>query len=323
MRLLHVVFVALMCSFNCSAQGGAVPIRVADGIKPRCINASRDKIWLTLRRVIITRSKGWFTQDNSVAAIINVSVKTEPQAPKPIVFPLMTEATLRDFGVGQVSVPLEYTIVDGFNLKQASTTYTGVGLEVTLLNKQGKTGWGRALQSLSEITKKLPIPASPITQSATYLMDFANSAITKELSDQQSDDKIRSAALAMNFDPTGRCSASGSGGSDFETTGTIAILQEAGIKGQNYVDVSRTNDYCWSAELRPAFVLKATRKEGDVACADPRYNVRYKQVTNNYVGFFLNAIPSTGVSGGAASRDRDESISRCVANGIDSAECLK
>jgi hypothetical protein len=315
---------ALSSFIPCFAVGGAVPVRIplSDGSKPRCIDSSKDKIWFTLRRVVTTRSRHWFTQDNSVAAIVTATVKTDPQPAKPILFPLMTEATLRDFAMGQISVPIEYTIVDGLNLKQGNVTYTGIGIEVTLLNRRGKNAWGSALAALDEITKKLPIPASPFTQSATYLMDFANSAVTKDLDGQQSDDKVKSAALALNFDPTGSCAGPGQDGSDFETTGTIAVLQEGGLAGPGYVEISRTNEYCWSAELRPAFVLSAAPKVSGVACTDSRYKDRYKQVTNNYVGFFLNAIGSTRVLGAAPARDREDSLNRCIANGIDRAQCL-
>src|SRR5439155_2952635 len=91
-----LVAVTQACATSPSyAQGGAVPVRipVVDGQSRRCINSSSDQIWLTLRRLVTTRKENWFTRDNSVAAIINVAVKAEPQPGKPIVFPLMTEAT--------------------------------------------------------------------------------------------------------------------------------------------------------------------------------------------------------------------------------------
>src|SRR5207249_1864913 len=150
-------------------------------------------------RLVTTKKAGWFTKDKSVAGIINVAVKAEPQPAKPIVFPLLTEGTFGDASGGQVSVPLEYTLVSGLTLRQSTVLYTGLGVEITLLNRRGKNGWGSALASLSEITKNLPIPASPLTQSASYLMDFANAAVTKDVEGQDINDKVKSAALALNF----------------------------------------------------------------------------------------------------------------------------
>jgi hypothetical protein len=319
-----LLLILLTCaSMPCRAQGGAVIVRVPDGAQPRCINAGTDKVWLTLRRLITTKKQGWFTKDQSVAVIINAVVKADPQPAKPIAFPLLTEGTFGDAVAGQVSVPLEYNLMAGLNLRQSTITYEGLNVELTLLNRRGKNGWGNALAALGEITKKLPIPASPLTQAASYLMDFANSAVTKDLNGQDVNDKVKSASLALNFDPTGKCGGLAGDGSDFETTGTLAVLTQDGVAGGGYVDLNRTNDYCWAADLRPVFVLKAAHKQVNVPCGDQRYKPNYKQVTNNYVGFFLNAIAGTKVSGAAPAKDRKQSITRCIANDMAEQDCLK
>lgn len=164
---------------------------------------------------------------------------------------------------GQVSVPIEYTIIDGLQIKQGAVVYTGISLELTLLNKRGRNKWGNALQALSDVTnsKKLPIPASPITQAAGYLLDYANTAVTKDLGSENTDDKAKSTALAFNFDPTGKCSGNAGDGSDFERTGTVAIVQSEGSPGEGLVDIKQVNNYCWAAELKPAFILKVAGKD--------------------------------------------------------------
>jgi hypothetical protein len=318
-RLVCVAVAAVLFSQVCSAQGGAVPVRIwNDPASSRCINGNSDVVWVTLRRVITDKSKGWLKEDKSIAVMINASVKTQ-QSDKPISFPLMAEETLRGFSNGQVSIPIEYTIVNGLRLKQGQTTYSGISLEMTLLNKQGRTKWGNALQALGEVAKKLPVPSNPYSQGASYLLDFANSAVTKDIDAQNNDDKTKSAALALNFDPTGSCNVGGPSGSDFERTGTIAVIQESGTQGDGYVPVNQTNEYCWSAELTPAFVLKAAHKDGSKPCNSADY--KYRQVTNNYVGFFVNAITSTGKLGGA-SADRKDAIKRCEAHGLAAERCL-
>ena len=312
--------------FACSgdtvqAQSGAVPIRIADGSTSRCIDPRSDRLWVTLRRLIVDRSKGFLRKDTSVALILNASVKVQPATPKPISFPLISEATLRGYSEGQVSVPVEYSIVDGLLLNQDEVLYTGTAIEMTILNKRGKTGWGKALQALSETANKLPIPSNPLTQTGTYLLDFANAAVSKDIEDQNSDDKAKSATLALNFDPTGACG--GGADSDFESTGTLAILQQLGVRGPGYVPIDQTNEYCWDADLRPAFILKAAPKDSSKECDDPTYEPNYVQVRNNYVAFFVNAVATSSVLGGPASDDdRDLALRRCRANGVDGGDCF-
>src|SRR5713226_5023734 len=155
-------------------EGGGLPIRIPDGTTPRCINASTDRVWLTLYRVVATKSKHWLTQENDVAIVMNAQVKTDPQAAKPISFPLMSQARIGAYPTGQISVPVEYTIVSGLNLKQGEVNYTGLGVDLSLVNLRGKNRFGVALEVLAQITgsAKLPIPSSPYTQAATYLLDF-------------------------------------------------------------------------------------------------------------------------------------------------------
>jgi hypothetical protein len=81
---------------------------------------------------------------------------------------------------------------------------------------------------------------------------------------------------------------------------------------------------CWSAELTPAFVRKAAQKDPSVQCADPSYKMKFKTISNNYVGLFLNkrvASKQLGPSSPEVTRDRQESRRRCLANGISAAHC--
>jgi hypothetical protein len=297
-------------------QSGGVPVRVpsVDGLPTQCIDASKDRVWLTLRRLITTKGGGWFRKDNSVEVVINAQVRTDPPPAKPLSFPLTTEAKFGDAPSGQFSVPIEYPIVSGLALTQGDVTYTGVGVAITLLNLQDRTKLGSALQALSTITSsaKLPIPASPYTQGLTYLLDFANTAVTNDITAHNKDDKAVSGALDFNFDPDGKCNG------DFETTGTKAIIFSAGIQGPGLIDIRQTGDYCWSADLTSTFVLKAAKKEGSIPCQDRSYDSKYKEPTNNYIAFFLNKRTVSKKLGpdSDVERDRQESLSRCQANGI-------
>jgi hypothetical protein len=304
----------------CLAQTGGVVVRIPDGTSSRCINPVRDKIWLTLRRLVTTKASGWFTSENSVAVIVNALVKTDPSQSKPIAFPLASEATFGDAPNGQVSLPIEYTVVSGLRLSLPNDQYiSGLDVDITLLNKKSKNKWGSALATLSSVTKGLPIPASPLTQSASYLMDFANQAVDADLSAQASDDKVKSATLAMNFDSSGKCNG------DFESTGTIALIQAQGAGGPDLVSIDKPDSYCWRAQLKPAFIVEAAKLETGFNCDDTHYQPLYRAISNNYVGFFVNAIGSTGTAGkesAALQRDTRQSLSRCTANGIAQDRCL-
>jgi hypothetical protein len=321
--------VLVLSPISCLAQQhGGIPVRIPNGPDSRCINYNTDQVWLTLYRVVTTRKTGWLTSDNQAEIVINVQVKTQPQADKTLAFPLSTKVNIRDYAPGQVSIPVEYTLVSGLNLKQGTgdktVAYTGFGLDTTLVNLKGRHGLGIALDALDQVvgSKKLPIPDNPISQAAGYLLDFANKAVTNSIINQNADDKYTTASLALNFDPDGTCSGGSPDGQGFETTGTKAILMSDGVQGAGYVPIDQTENYCWTAATQPSFVLKAAQKVGSTPCSDPSYSGKFVQVTNNYVAFFLQKRQVSGHLGSStAARDTREALQLCRALGLASSAC--
>jgi hypothetical protein len=322
---------------NCQGQGG-VPVRVPDdpGAASRCINPTTDQIWLTLRRLVTNKNKaGWFSKDADVSIVINANLQTTPALSTPVSYPLAAQAKFGDALPGQVSIPIEYTIVSGLVLTQNESakkvTYTGMGVDVTLINTKQATAFANVIQALVTATGsgKIPIPSNPYSTAATYLLGFANTAIQNSIKGTDNKDKAVTGALAFNFDPSGNCSAKTATGGDFESTGTKAFLESDGDRNPPagagvYVDINQTNNFCWSADLEPAFVLKATPKKAGVACTDASYGPNYLPVSNNYDAFFLNKGTVSKVLGGRPNatvlRDRKESLLRCKANGIKDAQ---
>jgi hypothetical protein len=305
-------------SSNVAPRSGGVPIRIPDAPVPRCINGSTDQIWLTLYRVVMTKKRGWIVDSNQAEIIATVQVKTKPQSSQNLSYPLSNKVNIRDYQPGQISLPVEYSLVSGLSLKQKDAQnndilYTGLGVDTTVINVKSESALGATLAALAQLTgsKKLPIPDSPYTQVAGYLLDFANTAVTNEIASQNADDKYTTASLALNFDPDGSCSDPGPEGLGFETTGTKAILMGEGVPGSGFVPIEQAGDYCWTADTMPVFVLKAARKNRDKPCGDTSYDALYRSVTNNYVAYFLQKRSISRAVVTAVQRDVAESKKLC------------
>ena len=106
-RVLLLTLAVLLPSFCAGQQRGGIPLRIDGTPTPQCINYNTDKVWLTLHRVVITRRSGWFTSDNQSEIVMNVQVKTQPQTDKTLAFPLSSKVNIRNYGTGQVSLPVE------------------------------------------------------------------------------------------------------------------------------------------------------------------------------------------------------------------------
>lgn len=313
-RWLFACCLSVMPSLSAAQPpDGAVIVRVPDGVSSTCVTP-KHQVYLTLRRLITTRNVGWLREDRSVGLLINAAVVA---GDKRINFPLASQVNVAKYGAGQVSVPVEYTVVSGLALTQDKTAYSSIQLDLTLLNMQAKTGWGKTLDALVEVTKNLPIPATPLVTASSYLLEFANKAVQKEIDAHNANDKAKSATLTMTFDPNGQCPPT----QDWERTGTLAVVERAGDPGPGLIPINATNDYCWTADLKPTFGLKAARKDPMKACTAADYRPTYIPVTNNYVAFFLNARSAGRTLGPTAAEERD-ALARCAAHGVNPKACI-
>ena len=316
-RLLAIsclVFGATISPLYAQQQGG-VPVRIDNEPDSKCINSSTDKVWLTLYRVVESKKNGFFSKENQAEIVITVKVQSDPQAPQALSFPLSTKVNIRQYGNGQISLPVEYTLVSGLTLQQPSggnaVNYTGFSVDTTLVNIRSKGGLGSAIDALSSITgsNKLPIPNNPYSQAANYLLGFASKAIQNDIDGKNSDDKLSTATLSMNFSSDSSCTAGGVNGQGFESTGTKAILMASGVPGDTLIPIDQTEQYCWAADVKPTFVLKAAKVVAGKACGDSSYNSLYKPVSNDYLAFFLQKQTKAPAHlGGEANKLRQQDI---------------
>jgi hypothetical protein len=268
-------------------QQGGIPVRIDGAPDSACINTSTDKVYLTLYRVIETKKDSFFAHENQAEIVVTVKVQADPEPSQPLSFPLSTKVNTRPYKSGQISLPVEYNLV-GLKLQQntggTAVTYTGFSIDTTLVNVKSKAGLASAIDALSSVTgsNKLPIPSSPYTQAATYLLGFASTAIQNDIDATNKDDKLSTATLSMIFSSDSSC------GKGFEKTGTKAILMATGDNGDpGYVPINQTDQYCWTADVTPSFVLKAAKAVTGKVCGDASYNSLYKEVSNDYLAFFL------------------------------------
>jgi hypothetical protein len=318
LALLAIPFFLSSVSVSAAVQGG-VTVYVDDGVAPKCVNRTSDSVWLTLRRLIVTKPpNGWFTNQTDIAVYLNPTMAAT--GTKSATFPLLTKAAYGAAGPGQTSIPLDYTLVDSFSLKQGSVGYTALQLDVTLMNENSKNRWGKALSQLADVTKNLPIPATnPYVEGAGYLLEFANNLIDGEittLTNSNASDIARSGSLAFTFSPDGSC------GGDFAQAGTAAILQSVGPPGDGHVDLDKVANYCFKAQLKPIFTLLEAPNSTGADCKTLPAATQYKAVTNNYIAFFLNAVTTPKTLAGMDPKQRKDAETRCMNNGVPKATCL-
>jgi hypothetical protein len=300
---------------------GALIIRVEDGTQPRCINRTADTIYVTLRRLITVKHSGIFTKDKSAGVVIETTVsgKLSDEGTKKLTFPLMKEVSVEDYAKGHgVSIPIEYPVAQGFDLRSGKTQYVGLQFDFSVIAKKKKNPWGIALEALASFSKNVGIPAFPFAEGFKWFVDYANSAVDKSLEEQnKSNNLLKMGAVNMNFSPDGKGPSPGKCNGDFQTTGTVAVVQAVSKLEEGYIDTNRPGDYDFKADLTPAFVLKFCKKDADGNCTN------FVDVQNDYIAFYVYGGPEgSAVKAADTSFWRDEAKKGCAANGVSEENCL-
>ena len=252
-----IVLIVICCSSAhrvfAADTAGAVVVRIPDDATSRCVNASTDQVWLTMRRVILKKESSLFTTDKYAGIVVNTTISGNTGArTKKIAFPRMIEADIESYASGHgVSIPVEFGLLEGFQLRNGSAAYSNVDFDLNVIKGKKKSGWGQALNALVDITKRLPMPANPFAEGFQFFADFANSVVNSSVQERKADN-LKQSVVHLSFSPNGQCGA-------FESTGTVAIIfMTPGTENDNIVDIGKinNNEYCWSAELQPAFSVK-------------------------------------------------------------------
>lgn len=262
-------------------NSGALLLRIDVG-GSRCVNASDDQVWLSMRKIVTTKKKTLFYKDHAIGVLVNTQISGDTGGSgSKVTYPTMREVAVEDYDKGEgISIPMEFPILRGFRLKREKEAYSGIEWDYSILRRKKESGWSHALGALIEVMKKLPLPSSPFVDGFQYFTDYANSAISKAVEGKDPKDILKESAISIEFSPNGECTAG-----FFAKTGIIAVVKDANPAGAGMVDIDRVSDYCFRAMLSPAFGLQFADKQNN-KCGP------FRLIRNDHILFQLHAVGS-------------------------------
>jgi hypothetical protein len=265
---------------------GAKIIRVDETSEQEyCINGRTDEIFVHLRSFVAGKDRNVFKEDGSIGMVIDTTVSGDVRRqPEKINFPVAFQATVRNYGEGLVSIPIEKGILSSFALSDGDARYSQVELSFRFIKVQEDTTIGRAIKSLATVTEDYSLPAEIFGASFQMYASIASSLIDNVFTDNRNSTQDPLASIVLAFDPDGRCD-----NLLFEKTGTKAVVM-AGEGGDEdgVVDINQMNSYCFQTELRPSFEVWFWKRAAGV-CADRPAEAR--QLRNPHFGFYVTARP--------------------------------
>lgn len=288
-KLITALVTSLIASLQ-SANSASVPdgetiVRIDDGTATRCINSSSDRITMNLRRLVVKKDVGFFSEDKTAGVFINTIISGDDSSgdSRKISFPRVYTVTVTQYASGVVALPVEEKLFSRFYLSNNSNTYDSAELEFSIVSKKDKTPLGIALVALEDISRNLPVPINPFSEGFKYFTQYANKVVNESLNATNNVSEIaKEGKIVMNFSSTGVCTG------DQEQTGTIAVVKgDHGKESDGYVDINKT--YCWAADLKPIFTLKYA-VPNDKKCSEIN-PASFRKVANQHIAFYLSAEP--------------------------------
>ena len=289
-------------------NNGFETVRIPTAVNPKCINSTTDRVTLSVYRVTVQKTSGFFTSDKkagvAVIATLNAnSIQLGQAGTQPSNVSATTPSVnLLDIGGesnGQVFLPLEYPIANRFLLSQSDpqtkTETTNMLVQMYLEKTRGANTFGTIVQDAGTILNALPIPASPYLTAANAFINFANTSIQD---DAKNSGAMLFAQVLIQFadqDYPDVQTCKNNGG---DSTGAIAVVAATGRSDGNLLTLGNLDQrYCWRFITNSAYEIQYAAKPA-AGCSNIAES-QWNEPSNDYTMMLLTATktPSTPGAG--------------------------
>ncbi len=161
--------------FAVDYSGGATIVPVSENLPQFNFNLNTDAASIYLEKAILYKNNGWFTSDKDVAILAKMTINSQK---RDRMSSSLTISRIYKFDVSlydsgrRIEIPLKsLPLLDTFKLKVEDYVVTSIVLDIFLSKKKEKTPFSKTLETLINISKKIPVPGNPYAQYATVFGD--------------------------------------------------------------------------------------------------------------------------------------------------------
>lgn len=270
-----------------SLLGGGVIVRIPDNLTSRCVNGATDRIDLYLVSMISHKHRSIFRSTTAVGLYIETLIEgATSEAEQKIIIPRSFMIDVSDYGSSLVRLPVEQKLLSRFKLRNGDNLYSNATFRIKFISSEEDGPVKIALHTLSDVTKRLPIPSNPFIEGIDYFVELSNGIVSAMMDENKNPDKVvPEAQLAFEFSQDGQCTG------QLETTGIKAVIKEYSKQQRHsdkYIDIAQIHTYCFRYSNANFKRIEFASKPAG-GCADV---TEYKQVINPHYVFALNATPA-------------------------------
>jgi len=267
-------------------NNGFETVRIAAPGAYRCINSKTDEITLSVLRVSVQKTSGFFVSDKTagiaVLSQLNADANTTPAKT-----PSVNMVDISGENNGQVLLPLEYSVANRLQLLQGTTQTTELLVSMYLEKTRGSTGFGDVLKAAGDLLGKLPIPANPFLTAANTFINYANTTVQNETTGGGGAQQF--ASLDLKFadrDFPDEQSCKNGGGEGVEA---VAVLAATGKAGPNLLTLGNLDQrFCWRYTTDGASEVQFAAKP-TAGCSSNIPDSQFAEPSNDYTMLLLTA----------------------------------
>ena len=153
---------------------GAAIVPIPDGLNTSKFEIKTDAVSVDLEKAILRKENGWFTDDKEVAitARVNISSRKRGGAATTLTVSRVYKFDVNIYEDGRIEIPLRsLPLLDTYNLAGDDYLVTAIVIDLFLSKKKGKSGFTKTLETVIEVSKKIPVPVNPYGEFASVFGD--------------------------------------------------------------------------------------------------------------------------------------------------------
>jgi len=182
------------------SPGGATIVPISDGLPTTTFNLKTDAASIYLEKAILFKNNGWFTKDKEVAITARMGINSRKRTGSSTTLTL-TRVYKFDVSIyddGRIEIPLKsLPLLDAFNLSGDDYLVTSVVMDLFISRKKEKSDFSKTLETVIEVSKKIPIPVSPYAEYASVFGDAFSQVVDKAI--DEGADTVPFASFGLRF----------------------------------------------------------------------------------------------------------------------------
>ncbi|MCP1457591.1 hypothetical protein [Pseudomonas kilonensis] len=181
-------------------QGGATIVPISDGLPASYFNLKTDAASIYLEKAILFKNNGWFTKDKEVAVTARMSINSRKRTGSSTTLTIsrVYKFDISIYDDGRIEIPLKsLPLLDAFNLSGDDYLVTSVVMDLFLSKRKEKSDFTKTLETVIEVSKKIPIPVSPYAEYASVFGDTFSQVVDKAINEGA--DTVPFASFGLRF----------------------------------------------------------------------------------------------------------------------------